>query len=135
MGRPWPRPPLLPDLELGLHRGGCSPDPGWIWWLPLPPGRIEGEVPVVAVVPVCLRLLQCLFPLDWSVCAWRLDAGAAAPGGGSRDAEAGVVALVLSGGHGREGGVISGEWQRWMWSGSHLGSRLHSGLETGFMSG
>lgn len=44
------------------------------------------------------------------------------------------MALVLAGVHGHEDGVSSGERQRWMWFGSHLGSRPHSWiLEMGFL--
>jgi hypothetical protein len=45
-----------------------------------------------------------------------VDARAAALGGGSRGAPAGVAARVLPGGYGREGDVMFGEWRAVVWS-------------------
>ena len=39
------------------------------------------------------------------------------------------MARVLYGGHGREGGVMTGGWKWLMWS----GSQPHSGLEAGYV--
>ena len=110
--------------RLGLGRGPpqfvLDLEPG------APPQRMSAgsELDLVAVasadqidvVVSCGRGDRLLHPVA-AVCvssglvgmSWRLDAGAAAPGGGSCDVEAGVVALVLSGVHGREDGVMTGE--------------------------